>query len=165
MELKKRFNSKYVFVGMYFVAFLAYIIYGLQPVEAVQSYEFSGKLEIPSIALDTDVAKLQLSADGLQTPDTIVGSFTQNDKKTLLIGHSTTVFENLNQVDLDATIIYGGQEYIVTAIDMVPKSKVDMNRLLEDVDKSTVVIMTCAGDLFDDGDASHRLLITAVSEA
>ena len=164
MELKKRFNSKCIFIGLYFVAFLAYIIYGLQPVEAAQSYEIADQLEIPSIALDTDVAKLQLEADGLHTPDKIVGSYTKNDNKTLLIGHSTTVFRDLDKVDLDATIIYSGQKYRVTAIDMEQKDKIDMSKLLQETDRDTLVIMTCAGKLLEKGDATHRLIITAVSQ-
>ena len=161
MELRKHLNPRIVFVGLYVLAFLGYVIYGLQPAEAAQSYEIADQLEIPSIALDTDVAKLQLEADGLHTPDKIVGSYTKNDNKILLIGHSTTVFRDLDKVDLDATIIYDGREYHVAAIDMTVKNKVDMNKLLEKSDKDTLVMMTCAGELLENGDATHRLMITA----
>ena len=164
MELKKRFNSKYIFIGLYFVAFLAYIIYGLQPAEAAQSYEPSGKLEIPSIALDTDVVTLQLGVDGLKTPDSIAGSYSTHENKTLLIGHSTTVFRDLKNIDLDTTIIYSGQKYRVIAIDMEQKDKIDMSKLLQESDRDTLVIMTCAGKLLEKGDATHRLIITAVSQ-
>lgn len=162
MELRKHLSPRIVFAGLYMLAFLGYVIYGLRPAEAVQSYEIADELIIPSIALDADVTKLQLETDGLRTPDTIVGSYTKSDNKTLLIGHSTTVFRNLHEVDLDADIVYDGREYRVVAIDMTTKGKIDMNELLQKSDKDTLVMMTCAGELLENGDATHRLMITAI---
>ena len=49
MELKKRLNIKTVLMGLYAVFFMAYIIVGLNPAEAAQSYEIFAELNIPSI--------------------------------------------------------------------------------------------------------------------
>ena len=88
MELKKRLNPKYVFVGLYALFFVAYIIVGLQPAEAAESYEISTNLNISSINLSSDVTNLKLENHKLETPDKIVGSFSRAENKTLLIGHS-----------------------------------------------------------------------------
>ena len=37
-----------------------------------------------------------------------------------------------------------------------------MNKILEASDKDTVVLMTCAGKDLGNGDASHRLIVTAI---
>ena len=82
----------------------------------------------------------------------------------MLIGHSTTVFSNLNQIELGASIEYNGQAYRVIAIDMMPKDEISMQKLLAGAEHDTIVVMTCAGELFDNGDATHRLIITASNE-
>ncbi|MBR2841295.1 sortase [Candidatus Saccharibacteria bacterium] len=160
MELKRRLDPRVVFIGLYVLAFLIYAVVGLQSVAAAR-YEVSGELEIPSISLASDVTTLKFDGHELKTPDEIVGSYSQAENKTLLIGHSTTVFKDLKQVQLGATINYGGQIYRITAIDMVPKSTIDMREILAGAKQDTLVIMTCAGELVGDGDATHRLILTA----
>ncbi len=162
MELKRRFDFKKVFIGLYVLAFSIYIVIGLQPAEAV-NYEIASQLEIPAIGLVSDVTELSLENGKLNTPETIVGSYTRSNNKTLLIGHSTTVFENLKNVELNQEITYNDGIYRVVAIDMILKSDVDMNQLLKSAEKDTVVIMTCAGELLEGGDATHRLVVTAVA--
>ena len=164
MELKKHLNLKYIFIGIYVASFLAFIIYGLMPAKAVEAYDIEGEVVIPSIGLTSDVTKVELTAEGLETPDTIVGSYSRNQNKTLLFGHSTTVFTDLKKVKLGDYIEYGGNNYEVRAIDMLAKSKINMDKLLKAEDKDTLVIMTCAGTLLDGGDATHRLIITASIE-
>lgn len=164
MELKKHLNLRFVFVGLYLVAFLAFLIYGLQPAEAAEAYEIDGELLIPSIGLEADVTKLELEEGGLQTPSTIAGSYTRFDNKTLLIGHSTTVFTDLEDVKIGDEIKYNEKVYKVQRIDLLVKDKIDMDELLKASEKDTLVIMTCAGKLLDGGDATHRLIITASSE-
>lgn len=163
MELRKHLSLKLVFVGLYVVLLATYILIGLQPVEAT-NYTISTELKIPSIALDSDVTTLQLRENQLDTPDTIVGSYSQARNKTLLIGHSTTVFDDLDEVHLADAIEYGNKLYRVVAIDQLEKSKINMNELLKTEEEDTLVIMTCAGKLFADGDATHRLIITAIEE-
>ena len=158
MELKKRFSPKWVFVGLYVLAFLVYIIYGLQPVEAAEGATIDGELSIPSIELVSDVTRLDLEDGELKTPDTIVGSFARSENKTLLIGHSTTVFVRLNQVRLGDEIEYNGKKYKVTRLSMLDKNIVDMGEVLRSAERDTLVLMTCAGEK-----SSYRLVITAFS--
>lgn len=161
MELRKRLSPRYVFIGVYVVAFLAYIIYGLQPAEASASYEVVGKVSVPQIGLVADVTKLEIENDKLNTPDTIVGSYTRSENKTLLIGHATGVFRDLNQVRIGDTIEYDSTEYKVTKLTYAVKEAIDMDELLEPADNDTLVVMTCAGKMLSGGDATHRLIVTA----
>ena len=164
MELRKRLDSRIVFVVIYFSAFLAYIIYGLQPAGAID-YAISSTLSIPKIGLYSDVTTLELEGRELKTPDSIVGSFSNQPNKTLLIGHSTTVFQRLNELDLFDSIKYGDSDYQVVKISLMPKSKIIMRDLLKEADKDTLVLMTCTGTLLDNHDATHRLIITAVKNS
>ena len=161
MELRKHLRLRYVFIGLYLVVFLAFLIYGLKPAEAAEAYEIGGEVAIPSIGLQSEVAVLGLEDGELKTPDLIAGSYTRAENKSLLIGHSTTVFRDLDKVELGDLIEYNGETYEVRMIDMVAKDKVNMNELLRTSEKDTVVIMTCAGKLLDGGDATHRLILTA----
>lgn len=163
MELKRRLDFRVVFVGLYMFVFLIYLVVGINSATAVQ-YEVTGKISIPIIGLNSDVAKLEYNGDKLETPEMIVGSYSKSFNKTLLIGHSTTVFSNLDLVSLGDKIEYDDASYRVIAVDMMPKDSIDMHQILEKTDQKTIIIMTCAGELFGDGDASHRLIITALSE-
>jgi sortase (surface protein transpeptidase) len=149
-------------VVLYVTAFLTYVVFGLQPAEAVQSYEVSAELNIPSIGLVSDVTTLELENRELKTPDEIVGSFSRSENKTLLIGHSSTVFQNLNQIRLNDEIFYNNNKYIVKKITIAEKAEVDMSELLAHADQDTLAIMTCAGASLGNGDATYRLIVTAV---
>ncbi len=162
MELRKRLNPRCVFVGLCVLFFVVYIIVGLQPAEAARSYEISTTLNIPSINLFSDVTNLKLENHKLETPDAIVGSFSRAENKTLLIGHSGTVFQNLDQVKTGEEVIYDSNIYYIYSTDIAEKSEVDMNELLKAAEKDTLVIMTCAGTELGDGDATHRLIVTAI---
>ena len=161
MELKKHLNSRVIFVSLYVFAFIAYIIYGLQPARAV-NYDISATLNIPSIDLIADVTALELKNGKLDTPDTIVGSYSRHNNKTLLIGHSTTVFNRLNDVHLGDELEYNNSVYHVVSIDLVSKPDISMTSLLKFEKKDTLILMTCAGELLDGNDATHRLMIKAV---
>ena len=163
MELRKHLSFKKIFIGVYFLAFAIYLIIGLQPAEATH-YEISAELAIPSINLTTDVTTLALEDYKLNTPDTIAGSYTRAENKTLLIGHSTTVFQNLDQVEVGDYVNYNDKTYQVDKIELMEKATIDMDEILATTQKDTIVIMTCAGTLLDGGDATHRLIITASSE-
>lgn len=162
MELRRRrLSARKVFVSLYVLAFAVYLVIGLQPAEATQ-YEVAAELDIPSINLTVDVTRLSLNENKLDTPDTIVGSYSRTENKTLLIGHSSTVFDNLKNVKLKDQVNYDGQSYRVVGIHKMEKAEVKMDDLLQRADKDTLVIMTCAGQLLDGGDATHRLVLTAV---
>lgn len=138
-----------------------YMILGLKPAEA-RHYEISGELSIPSIGLVSDVTALQLENRRLDTPDTIVGSYSEDISKILLIGHSTTVFENLHNIKLEESIEYNNNTYRVVKTETLPKAKINMGSLLSPADIQTLVIMTCAGNPVGEKDATHRLIVTAV---
>ena len=161
MELKKRLNIRTVLIGLYTVVFVTYVIVGLKPAEAAQGYEISAELNIPSIGLVSDVTILQLENHELKTPDAIVGSFSRAENKTLLIGHSSTVFQSLDKVAVGEEVDYDDRIYIVQKIETLEKSEINMSELLEKADEDTLVIMTCAGTDLGNGDATHRLIVTA----
>lgn len=162
MELKRRrFDFRKIVTLFYVAAFATYLILGLQPAEAIQ-YEISGNLNIPSIGLNSDVTSLELKDHKLDTPNTIVGSYNASANKTFLIGHSTTVFKNLNQVKVGNLIEYNGKKYRITDTKTLAKEDIDMKTLLAQETHDTLVIMTCAGKILDHQDATHRFIVTAL---
>ena len=160
MELKKRIDLKYILLGVYLLAFTIYIINGLQPAQA-SVYDVSGSLNIPSIGLVTDVTTLHLVDHELNTPDDIAGSFSRAENKTLLIGHSSTVFSELHNIKLGDQIDYNGVKYVVKSSEVFEKSAINMGSLLKKADIDTIVIMTCAGENLPNSDATHRLIVVA----
>lgn len=160
MELRRRLDLRMVLAGLYVFLLGIYIIVGLQPADATK-LEVATELSIPAIDLTSDVTNLKLNGTKLDTPATIVGSYSQAENKTLLIGHSTTVFENLNQVQIGDEIDYDGKKYVVKKSEILAKAEIDMGELLAGAETDTLVVMTCAGELLGGGDATHRLIITA----
>ncbi len=71
-------------------------------------------LSISSIGLSVPVEPLELKDRQLNVPDMIVGSYGPNINKTLLVGHSSTVFEELDQLRVDQEINYNDSVYRVT---------------------------------------------------
>ena len=164
MELRKRFDPRIVFTGAFVILLAIYIIVGLQPAEAVRSYPVSAELSIPALGLKSDVTEIAPEGRTLPTPDAIVGSYSQAANKTLLIGHSTTAFERLAGAKLRDAVEYNGHSYKISKIETRQKASIDMDKILASADEDTIVLMTCAGQLLDGGDATHRLIITAVAE-
>lgn len=160
MELRKHWDPRVILLAVYVVALLVYMIIGLKPAGATEPIA-SKSLSIPSIGLKSDVVTLNLEDHRLKTPDTIVGSYSRSKNKTLLIGHSTTIFQELSDVKVGDVVIYNEKEYHISTTDVVEKTEIRMSRLLKSERKDTIVIMTCAGTLLEDGDATHRLIITA----
>lgn len=153
-------RSRFAIASIYAAFFAFYIFFGLQPVDAVH-YEISGQLRIPDISLTTDVTTLELKDHKLATPDRIVGAYSKTKSKTLLIGHSSTVFDNLDNVKIGEKIFYNDEKYIISDIKTVIKEDIDMSKLLAPAETKTIIIMTCAGEQISATDASHRLLVTA----
>ena len=161
MELKKHLDYRIAFLLIYFVGFLGYLAYALSPAEA-SSLPVDSHLIIPSIGLVTDVTRVELDDGYLPTPDMIVGSYTANNNKLFLFGHSSTVFKYLKDVQIGDTLLYGDEVFKVTSYDILKKSDVDMTKLLSGSDRGAVVLMTCAGENYGNGDSSHRLIVNAV---
>lgn len=149
-----------VTVAFFTIMLPLYLFIGIQPADSL-SRESYPSLKISSINLDTPVAPITLENRQLIAPDTIAGSFTQASNKTLLIGHSSTVFENLHDLKLNAILSYDNELYRVTSLKTLEKSKVKMSEVLAPAEQKTLILMTCAGDPLPNQDATHRLLITA----
>lgn len=162
MELKKHFDTKVLLLGIYVLCFVAYLIYGLTPVEA-SSYAVDAHLVISSIGLSSDVTEVEIRDGNLPTPDTIVGSYPGGVNKTFLFGHSSAVFSNLDKIQIGDELIYEDVVYEVTSYDTYKKSDVDMSQILSPSNRKTIVLMTCAGENYGNGDSSHRLVINAIS--
>lgn len=163
MELKKSFNISKIIIPLYVVCFLIYLVVGLLPAEAL-NYEIIGELNIPQINLTSDVADVKLNNHILKTPDSIVGSFSRSENKIFLFGHDSSVFKNLANLQIGDEIIYNSMIYHVKSIIVKDKSMISMSELLKAEDQKTLVLMTCAGDYLNNGDATHRLIVTATSE-
>ncbi len=163
MEIRKSFDFRILFFLISFLTFVILLSLGLSPAEATAQYDISGSLFIPSIELSSDVASLTLDQNKLNTPDEIVGSFSNHDNKTLLIGHSSTVFNNLHDVTIGNVIIYNEHKYIVVDIDVLEKEAISMSKILKSEKENTLVLMTCAGEDYGNGDSSHRLILTATA--
>lgn len=158
---KKLANPRAIFVSVYAVFLAAYIIIGLQPANATSAETIVNTLSIPSINLQTNVAKITLKDEQLQVPDNIVGEFHTSKKNHLLLGHSTTIFKNLENIDIGDTIFYGDNQYIVSTEEVKDKDQVNMKDLLKNTGAEKITLMTCAGKLLENQDATKRLIITA----
>ncbi len=158
---KKLASPRAIFVSVYAVFLAVYIIVGLQPVSATSTTQIINTLSIPSIDLETNVTKLTLKDKELQIPDDIVGEFHTSKKNHLLLGHSTTIFKNLENLDVGDTIYYGDNRYIVSTEEIKDKDQVNMKELLKNTGAEKITLMTCAGELLENQDATRRLIITA----
>lgn len=118
-------------------------------------------LAIPSINLETPVTTVELVDRELIAPATIAGIYTPHNTKQFIIGHSSTVFKNLHQTQVDDTFIYNNKTYKITKMETLPKSNIDMSVILQEEPINTIIIMTCAGTPLPHQDATHRLIITA----
>ena len=160
MELRKSLDFRRIVVTTYFVALGIYLLVGLMPVQAA-SYEAVTVIEIPTVGIVSDVTMMEYAGRKLATPDNIVGAYSRNFNKTFLVGHSTGVFSNLSKVNVGDIIIYDLVKYAVSKIELLEKSEISMEKLLASEENDTIVLMTCAGELLDGGDATHRLIISA----
>ena len=119
------------------------------------------KLDIASIHLSTHVEPLELTDSELIAPETNVGSFSNSKNKTLLIGHSSTIFTDLGELRVGDRITYDDTAYTITDITTKPKSSISMREVLKSEDTPTLILMTCAGQSLGSHDATHRLIIMA----
>lgn len=163
MELKKRLSFRNVFIVLYVFSFLIYLVIGFLPAGASSSA--SGELlEIPAINLNSPIVNSELKDGNFTVPDYEVGRYSRAENKVFLFGHSTTVFSDLDKVSLRDEIRYNGKLYKVISRDVMLKESINMTKILKRADKDTIVVMTCAGELLENRDATHRLILTATSE-
>ncbi len=161
MEIKNSFSWRKVFIRAYLAGFLVFLLGGLMPTEVNAKNESTEILEIPAIDLVTDVVVARREGDRLVVPDNNVGSYSRANNKTLLVGHSSTIFDKLDEVHVDDVLVYGAHQYVVENIEVLLKDEIEMRKILKTETSDTVVLMTCAGEDLGNGDATHRLIITA----
>lgn len=152
-----------VFLAGFFLIMVPVFFYiGFQPVSTTEALSYEA-LTINSIDLETPVAPLQLEDHQLTAPAKIAGVYSQNPHRSLIIGHSSTVFQDLEQITVGADIIYAEKTYTVTQVETLPKSEISMQNILASSETDTIIIMTCAGNPLPEQDATHRLIVTATS--
>ena len=161
MELRRKLDFKATFVLFYCVCFVLFCYIFIRPAVASE-YKIDSYLIIPKIDLSSGVTTLSMQNGKLDTPDDIIGSYSITSSKTLLIGHSTTVFDNLHNSNIGDVILYDKNSYTITSKSIMPKNEINMSKILESSARKTIILMTCAGELYEGGDASHRLIVSAV---
>ena len=135
-----------------------YVFIGLQPASLADAASYP-VLEIPAINLKTPVTSVELVDRQLAVPATIAGIYRPFENKLFIIGHSSTVFHSLDQLQTEETLIYDGESYRITNRTTVEKSAISMNQLLADAPEKTVIIMTCAGDPLPNQDADRKSVV------
>ncbi|MBQ3453209.1 class F sortase [Candidatus Saccharibacteria bacterium] len=163
MELKRGFRLRTILIALYVVMFILYVIYGLRPTDAIgtSNQKNISKIVVPSISLESDVEQLELHNGKLITPNSTVGKYSQNSSTTLLIGHSSAVFSHLHEIRLGDQIWFDEKAYEVKKIRLSIKEDIDMEELLKPSEQESLVLMTCAGQMLADGDATFRLIVFA----
>ena len=137
-----------------------YLYFGLQPNIPADAASYP-RLVIPGIQLDTPVEELELEDRQLNVPDMIAGSYSSEPNKTLIVGHSSTVFEDLDQLEIGQELTYNDRNYEITYLEVLAKEKISMRKVLAGATEDTLILMTCAGESLPNQDATHRLIITA----
>ncbi len=151
---------KVILTAFYMVTVPVFVYFGLQPAEAANQ-EVVAELVIPSISLSTPVVASELAGRQLSVPDRIVSAYSENTTKTLLMGHSSTIFKDLTKVNLGDEITYQDSTYVISNISTQPKQKINMANILSEANQKTVILMTCAGFPLGHDDYTDRLIITA----
>lgn len=150
-----------VFTALFFTTMLpVYLFIGVQPAISI-NHAGLPELSISSIHLTAPVEPLELADHQLIAPDLIAGSYSQAENKILLIGHSSSIFNGLNQLQNGQEIVYANETYNIRSIETTPKAEINMSEILSASETPTLVLMTCAGEPLPDQDATHRLIITA----
>lgn len=163
-------NKRRIKLGLalfYLLAIPAFIIFGLQTADTsaeVRASEIAAAeeyLSIRSISLETPLARVELKDNVLNAPQYIAGAYHSHENKTLIIGHSLTIFENLNKIAFGDQIDYEDATYVVTNLETLAKSDIKMSEILKNESEPTLILMTCAGEQLSGVDFSHRLIVTA----
>ena len=151
---------KVVMTVFYMIAIPAFIIIGLQPAQAAE-VDGLPTLSIEAVGIETPVAESELNNKQLSVPDRIAAVYSEDPSKLLLMGHSSTVFANLKNIEIGDEVRYNSKVYVVSDKIIKPKSKINMKKILEPAERETVIIMTCAGESLGANDYTHRLIVTA----
>lgn len=157
---KARFRGlRIAFMAAYLFTLGFYLYHGFQPYQVGASAP--ERLFIPSIGLSTPVDDIAKIGPALEVPEVIAGAYSENTHKTLLVGHSNTVFTRLKELQTGASLTFDRQNYLVTSVTVKAKSEIDMSEILAPTPEPTLILMTCTGQHLSGHDYSHRLIITA----
>lgn len=156
-------------LSAYFIAGFAFITIGLQPsqsansVYAAEAAGATATLDAPSINLSAPVTDVPLVGKNLEVPEQIAGAYSLHTNKTLIIGHSSTIFSSLKDLQVGQQFTYKSTSFTIKSISEKKKEDISMQEVLSAADTPTVVLMTCSGDTIPNtnGDHTHRLIITA----
>ena len=171
---RSRFSRKQkislLIFATYFIAGFAFIAIGLQPVKdpaavyATESELATSLLSIDAINLHAPVKSVTLNGKTLEVPEQIAGSYSVHEHKTLIMGHSSTIFSNLKDLSIGDEISYSDKTYTISSIEEKQKQDIDMSEVLSAAETDTLILMTCSGDKIagSASDHTHRLIITAV---
>lgn len=151
---------KICFTAFFMIMLPIYLYIGFQPALPTEALNYPS-LEIADINLSTPVAPLELQDRQLVAPAQIAGVYQPSENKLFIIGHSSTVFRNLQEIKATSTITYADEVYQITDIVVQDKFLIDMREILAPAESKTLILMTCAGELLEHQDATHRLIITA----
>lgn len=155
----KRPKFSIIFGVLYFCVVAGIVTYFFVPKPVDASSD--ERLFIPSIGLVARVQNIEREGNTLKAPDYIAGAYKATGHKTVLIGHSSTIFENLHDVKLKDKFTFDEKTYVVQKIEILEKAMIDMNEIVAETEENTVVLMTCYGQQLSGQDFSHRLVITA----
>ena len=155
----KRGKSTLVFAFLYLALIAGFVAYVFMPKSADASSK--ERLFIPSIGLVARVKDIERTGNQLIAPDTIAGAYQATNHKTVIIGHSSTIFENLKNLKIGETFTFDNNSYKVSRREILEKKYVDMEAVVAETEVKTLVLMTCHGEPLGGQDFSHRLIITA----
>ena len=147
-------------VGFFMIMLPVYVFIGMQPAASINT-EGLPTLSISSIRLNTPVSPLELNNRELIAPANIAGSYTNSKNKIFIIGHSSTVFRRLADVETGDLLEFDGATYQVVERQILAKADISMSTILAASPIPTIIIMTCAGESLPNQDATHRLILTA----
>ena len=159
----RSYTIKSALVAVYILTLGIYLYRGFQPYPVDASAP--ARLLAPSINLSTPVDDVDKNGAKITVPEVIAGAYSENPNKTLLIGHSNTVFDRLSELKIGDQLIFDNHNYAIAKITTVAKENIDMTELLSSAEQPTIVLMTCTGQHISGHDYTHRLIITATLSA
>lgn len=151
---------KTFFVTFFIIALPLYLYIGFRPAIRAEAISYP-VLEIPSINLSTPVEPLSLENHELIAPATIAGSYQRFENKIFIIGHASTVFQDLDAIEIGGFLTYDGDTYQIFQRETLAKEDIDMSIVIGNAPTPVMIIMTCAGTPLPNQDATHRLMIYA----
>ena len=154
-------RARAIFLALYALLLGTYLYHGFQPYPVDASADI--RLHIPEIHLSAPVNDVSKVDARIEVPEVIAGAYSENPYKTLLVGHSNTVFSRLGDLNIGDEITFDSQAYRITRIITEEKSQIDMSDILAPASTPTIILMTCTGAHIRGHDYTHRLIITATA--